>query len=163
PPAMGGHAQGSIDALSYGFGAGDPTPSGTQVGAGTLTGGNLPTPLVYTSQYRTWGPVPSIPRARRLDLTARNIAAVTIDVRRPTPGARPARRTSWVVAALAALAPRLVRLAHHDYSDRLLATAFVMTAAVLALMARGTALAATTSYNVVSDVRIQMSDGVMLD
>ena len=38
-----------------------------------------------------------------------------------------------------------------------------MTAAVLALMARGTALAATTSYNVVSDVRIPMSDGVMLD
>src|SRR5436309_8833647 len=43
-------------------------------------------------------------------------------LRRPTLGARPARRTSSVVAALAALAPRLVRLAHHDYSDRLLAT-----------------------------------------
>src|SRR5207244_11026474 len=41
-------------------------------------------------------------------------------LRRPTPGARPARRTSSVVAALAALAPRLVRLAHHDYPDRLL-------------------------------------------
>src|SRR2546426_9392612 len=41
-------------------------------------------------------------------------------LRRPTPGARPARRTSSVVAALAALAPRLVRLAHHGYSDRLL-------------------------------------------
>src|SRR5207244_4452806 len=31
------------------------------------------------------------------------------------------RHASSVVAALAALAPRLVRLAHHDYSDRLLA------------------------------------------
>src|SRR5947199_9402742 len=41
-------------------------------------------------------------------------------LRRPTPGARPARRTSSVVAALAALAPRLVRLARHDYPDRLL-------------------------------------------
>src|SRR5437016_8289906 len=41
-------------------------------------------------------------------------------LRRPTPGARPARRTSSVVAALAALAPRLVRLAHHGYSDGLL-------------------------------------------
>src|SRR5437762_706462 len=41
-------------------------------------------------------------------------------LRRPTPGARPARRTSSVVAALPALAPRLVRLAHHGYSDRLL-------------------------------------------
>src|SRR5438876_9551095 len=30
------------------------------------------------------------------------------------------RHASSVVAALAALAPRLVRLAHHDYSDRLL-------------------------------------------
>src|SRR5207245_9523069 len=36
-------------------------------------------------------------------------------------GAGPARRASSVVAALAALAPRLVRLAHHDYPDRLLA------------------------------------------
>src|SRR6058998_1561358 len=44
-------------------------------------------------------------------------------LRRPTPGARPARRTSSVVAALAALAPRLVRLAHHDYPDGLLALA----------------------------------------
>src|SRR5436309_6102621 len=91
------------------------------------------------------------------------MAARSSLLRRPTPGARPARRTSSVVAALAALAPRLVRLAHHDYSDRLLATALVMTAAVLALMARGTALGATTSYNVVSDVTIPMSDGVMLD
>src|SRR5438445_7743327 len=41
-------------------------------------------------------------------------------LRRPTPGARPARRTASVVAALAALAPRLVRLAHHDYPDGLL-------------------------------------------
>src|SRR5205809_7144514 len=41
-------------------------------------------------------------------------------LRRPTPGARPARRTSSVVAALAALAPRLVRFAHHGYPARLL-------------------------------------------
>src|SRR5436190_17145854 len=42
-------------------------------------------------------------------------------LRRPTPGARPARRTSSVVAALAALAPRLIRLARHDDPDGLLA------------------------------------------
>src|SRR5213592_3695864 len=41
-------------------------------------------------------------------------------LRRSIPGSRPARRTSSVVAALAALAPRLVRLAHHDYPDGLL-------------------------------------------
>src|SRR5213593_1609305 len=50
-------------------------------------------------------------------------------LRRPTTGARPARRTSSVVAALAALAPRLVRLAHHDYPNGLLAP--VRTAAVV--------------------------------
>src|SRR5438128_11417421 len=49
------------------------------------------------------------------------MAARSFLLRRPTPGARPARRTSSVVAALPALAPRLVRLARHDYSDRLLA------------------------------------------
>ncbi len=86
PPVTGGHAEGSVDALSYGFGVGDPTPSATQFGSGTLTGGNLPTPLVYTRQYRTWGPVPSMPRAKRIDLTARNIAAVTINVQRASVG-----------------------------------------------------------------------------
>src|SRR5205809_7637507 len=80
PPVTGGHGAGSIDALSYGFGVGDPTPSATQFGSGTLNGGNLPTPLVYTRQYRTWGPVPSIPRPTRIDLTARNIPAVTTNV-----------------------------------------------------------------------------------
>src|SRR5947207_13351891 len=48
------------------------------------------------------------------------MAARSSLLRRPTPGARPARRTSSVVAALAALAPRLVRLAHHDYPEGLL-------------------------------------------
>src|SRR5438445_11285580 len=48
------------------------------------------------------------------------MAARSSLLRRPTPGARPARRTSSVVAALPALAPRLVRLARHGYPDRLL-------------------------------------------
>src|SRR5438046_6856921 len=54
-------------------------------------------------------------RQPRCQMTARSSL-----LRRPTPGARPARRTSSVVAALAALAPRLVRLAHHHYPDGLL-------------------------------------------
>src|SRR6266566_2522542 len=86
PPVTGGHAEGTIDALSYGFGTGDPIPSATQFGAGTLTGGNLPTPLAYTRQYRTWGPVPALPRLKRIDLTARNVAAVTINVQRASVG-----------------------------------------------------------------------------
>src|SRR5207245_3173321 len=48
------------------------------------------------------------------------MAAPSSLLRLPPPGARPARRTSSVVAALAALAPRLVRLAHHHYRDGLL-------------------------------------------
>src|SRR5213078_825273 len=41
------------------------------------------------------------------------------------------RHASSVVAALAALAPRLVRLARHDYSDRLLAPALPRGTAAL--------------------------------
>ena len=88
-PPLSGHAQGTIDAISYGFGSGDPTPSGTQVGGGTLTGGNLPAPLLFTSQLQTWGPAPGVPRARRLDLVARNIAAITVNVRRAKIGCHP--------------------------------------------------------------------------
>src|SRR5256712_4070110 len=49
------------------------------------------------------------------------MAARSSLLRRPTPGARPARRASSVVAALPALAPRLVRLARHGSPDALLA------------------------------------------
>src|SRR2546426_11983146 len=64
------------------------------------------------------------------------MAARSSLLRRPTPGARPARRTSSVVAALAALAPRLVRLAHHDYPDRLLASAPMVSPSVMARRSR---------------------------
>ena len=43
------------------------------------------------------------------------------------------------------------------------ATVVMMTAALLALLAPGKAVGATTSYGLVSDVRIPMSDGVLLD
>src|SRR5712691_11450782 len=46
---------------------------------------------------------------------------------------------------------------------RKLAPASIVAAAVVALMAPSKALAATTSYDVVADVRIPMSDGVLLD
>ena len=73
--------QGTVDAFSHGFGAGDPLASATQFGAGTLTGGNLGT-LAFTRQYKTWGPVPPIPSADSIDLTAKNVAAVTINPKR---------------------------------------------------------------------------------
>jgi hypothetical protein len=34
-------SEGQIDAISHGFGVGDPSPSGVQPGTGTLTGGNM--------------------------------------------------------------------------------------------------------------------------
>jgi hypothetical protein len=72
---------GSVDVRSHGFGVGDPTPSETQHGAGTLNGGQVPA-VPYNSQSKTWGPAPAQPVADALDITATNIAAVTIDAKR---------------------------------------------------------------------------------
>jgi len=72
---------GSIDVFSHGFGVGDPKPSGTQTGAGTLTGGTLPA-IGFTRQFQTWGAAPAAPRADRLDIKAKNVSAVVIDAPR---------------------------------------------------------------------------------
>src|SRR6266849_1461822 len=84
PPVTGGDAQGTIDVLSHGFGAGDPTPSGTQVGSGMLTGGSLPAPLTYSRQYQTWGPVPAIPVENLADVGLTNIGSAHLEVARAT-------------------------------------------------------------------------------
>jgi hypothetical protein len=73
--------QGTVDAFSHGSGTGDPTASATQFGAGTLSGGNLGT-LAFTRQYKTWGPVLPSAKADRIDLTATNVSAVTINPKR---------------------------------------------------------------------------------
>src|SRR5205814_1043118 len=72
---------GTIDVFSHGFGNGDPTPSATQHGTGTLTGGTVPA-IAFTSQFKTWGPVPATSQADQLDITATNVSSVTIDVNR---------------------------------------------------------------------------------
>lgn len=69
---------GTIDAVSHGIGLGDPTPSGTQRGAGVLSGGMIPA-IGYVRQYQTWGPSPSATRSDAIDITATNLAAVTVD------------------------------------------------------------------------------------
>jgi hypothetical protein len=79
--ASNGDPVGEIDAFSHGFGVGQPTASGQQLGAGTLTGGNLGT-LLFTRQLQTWGAVPRAARADVIDISATNIATVTIDARR---------------------------------------------------------------------------------
>ena len=76
-----GEGQGRIDALSHAFGRGDPVASATQRGIGTLGDGNLGT-LAFTRQFKTWGPVPPIVPADRIDLDAENVGTVTIDVKR---------------------------------------------------------------------------------
>ena len=48
----------------HGFGVRDPAASGTQRGAGTVTGGLIPA-LAYVSQSQTWGPVPAAPASAK--------------------------------------------------------------------------------------------------
>jgi hypothetical protein len=71
----------TIDVRSEGFGVGDPQPTGVRIAHGALTGGALGT-RSYTSQLQTWTGAPRRPRRNRLDITATNVAVVTIDARR---------------------------------------------------------------------------------
>ncbi|MBJ7609385.1 MAG: hypothetical protein JF887_08135 [Candidatus Dormibacteraeota bacterium] len=76
-----GAGSGTIDVRSHGFGVGDPTPSATQHGAGTLSGGTVPT-IPYVSQYKTLAPAQAATAADSLDISATNVSAVTVDVGR---------------------------------------------------------------------------------
>ena len=80
-----GAEQGEIDAFSHGFGLGDPEPSDTERGTGSLEGGNFGS-LIYTSQKRTWGEAPDQPKANKLEIVATGIASAAIDVRRARVG-----------------------------------------------------------------------------
>src|SRR5256712_2004238 len=68
-------AKGVIDALSHGFGLGDPPST-----AGT-TAGAVP-PFTYTEANRTWGAAPAIPVENRVDLTLRNLGSPRLDMAR---------------------------------------------------------------------------------
>jgi predicted esterase len=72
--------RGSIDAISRAFGQTDPVASPTQTGAGTISG-NLGL-QTYVSRYRTWGLPGVAPAANRLDIVARNVSAVTVNLQR---------------------------------------------------------------------------------
>ena len=75
------NSEGQIDALSHGFGKGDPAASSTQLGTGTLTGGNMGN-LVFSRQFRTWGATPAKPKADQIDVIATNVWAASINVHR---------------------------------------------------------------------------------
>ena len=70
---------GTIDARSLGIGLEHAAAMSMRPSAGVLTGGDH-APLPYTAETRDPGPVRSAPRQDRLELTVRNIGAVTVDV-----------------------------------------------------------------------------------
>ncbi len=76
-----GGSSGQIDAVSRGFGIGDPPVSNRQLGTGTLTGGYLG-PLTFARQFKTWGAAPHTAASNRVDVTANNVASASLDVRR---------------------------------------------------------------------------------
>ncbi len=72
---------GTIDAVSHGFGFGDPKPNDTQTTEGALTGGQAPA-LPYSERSKDWGPVPTQPVADVLDLDLTNISHAAINLAR---------------------------------------------------------------------------------
>ena len=76
-----GAETGQIDAVSHAFGVGDPQPTDTGRGTGTLEGGNYGT-LTYTFQKRAWGDPPQTPKRNRVDITATGVASAILQVRR---------------------------------------------------------------------------------
>ena len=76
-----GAEQGQIDAVSHGFGVGDPEPGETERGTGTLEGGNLGS-IAYTKQAKSWGEPPSQPVANKVEITATGIRSAVLHVER---------------------------------------------------------------------------------
>jgi hypothetical protein len=72
---------GKIDAVSHGFGVGDPPVLPVALGAGTLNGGSHG-PIPYQRRTLDWGPAPAQPKSDRVELTATNLARATLDVPR---------------------------------------------------------------------------------
>jgi C-terminal binding-module, SLH-like, of glucodextranase len=79
--AGGSEPLGEVDVRSHGFGVGDAPAGATQHGVGVLTGGTIPA-IPFTSQSKAWGAVPTETRSDALDITATNVARVTIDAKR---------------------------------------------------------------------------------
>ena len=79
-PGCGASAK--IDAVSGGFGAGDPAPSGPQPGAGVLAGGALFPALPYLEVSQSWGAVPVQKHTDTLTINVTNLRSLTIDVAR---------------------------------------------------------------------------------
>ena len=73
-------ARGSVDAVSRAFGVADPVASATQSGDGVIIGSlGL---QAFISQFKNWGLPAAAPTQDRLELVARNVSAVSVDMRR---------------------------------------------------------------------------------
>jgi hypothetical protein len=74
-------AVGKLDVRSLAGGVADPPVEPVALSAGTLNGGSHG-PIPYTRRTLAWGTPSSQARANELDITATNVAAVTIDASR---------------------------------------------------------------------------------
>jgi hypothetical protein len=81
PTGTKNEPEGTFDAVSHGFGTGDPVASAALPGAGTLTGGNLG-PIQFARTATTWGATPHIPSLDAIDVAAKNISTASINVQR---------------------------------------------------------------------------------
>jgi hypothetical protein len=81
PTGSRNEPEGTVDAVSHGFGAGDPVASASAPGGGTLTGGHLG-PLQFARTSTSWGPTPRIPSLDVINITAKNISTASISVLR---------------------------------------------------------------------------------
>ena len=71
----------TVDAISHGFGAGDPPVEPVDVSAGTLDGGSHG-PLPYHRRNIEWGPHTPAPQGDVLDVDATNLSKVVVDAPR---------------------------------------------------------------------------------
>jgi hypothetical protein len=79
--ASGEAPLGRVDAISGGFGKGDPQIGETASTSGTIPPGNLGE-LAYTERSRSWEAAPRQPRADRLELTVENLRRIVVHPRR---------------------------------------------------------------------------------
>ena len=68
---------GQLDAVSGGFGKGDPVPGSTETTPGTLPPGNLGV-LAYTEQRKVWGETPKTAKTNSLTITATNVSRIVV-------------------------------------------------------------------------------------
>ena len=101
---------GTVDAVSSGFGVKDAPVLAVKNGAGALTGGELPA-LPFASRSQQWGPLAKAPKADALALTVTNLRTVTVDLDRAglTCGAKLSVKTDGPVSVVLAGCDRTVR------------------------------------------------------